>query len=137
MLIHFNFGPSTEAYLESWFFNWVSLILVICVFRPIPIVSVSTFSSDGQSQITPKFLNLAKKIEVFDWMVGIRRRIHENPEVGYEEFETSKPIRAELDKLGIPYRYPLAITGVAGFVGTGKPPFVALRADMDALSMQV
>lgn len=69
-------------------------------------------------------------------MVGIRRKIHEHPELGYEEFETSKLIRAELDKLGIPYKYPLAITGVVGYVGTGKPPFVAIRADMDALSMQ-
>lgn len=70
-------------------------------------------------------------------MVGIRRKIHENPELGYEEIETSKLIRAELDKLEIPYKYPLAITGVTGYVGTGKPPFVAIRADMDALSMQV
>lgn len=70
-------------------------------------------------------------------MLGIRRKIHENPELGYEEFETSKLIRAELDKLGISYRYPVAITGVIGFVGTRKPPFVALRADMDALAMQV
>lgn len=70
-------------------------------------------------------------------MVGIRRKIHEIPELGYEEFETSKLIRAELDKLGISYEYPVAITGVIGYVGTGKPPFVAIRADMDALAMQV
>ncbi|PON75635.1 Amidohydrolase [Trema orientale] len=118
------------------FFNWVPLILIIYVLGPNPRVSVSSFSSDGQSQITSKFLNFAKKTEVFDWMVGIRRKIHENPEMGYEEFDTSKLIRAELDKLGIPYKYPLAITGVTGFIGTGKPPFVAIRADMDALSMQ-
>ena len=70
-------------------------------------------------------------------MVGIRRKIHENPELGFEEFETSKLLRAELDKLGIPYKHPIAITGVIGFVGTGKPPFVAIRADMDALAVQV
>ncbi|XP_010536843.1 PREDICTED: IAA-amino acid hydrolase ILR1-like 2 [Tarenaya hassleriana] len=89
--------------------------------------------SDGDSS---RFLQLAKKPEVFDWMVGIRRKIHENPELGYEEFETSKLIRSELDRIGVPYRFPVAVTGVVGFIGTGKPPFVALRADMDALPIQ-
>lgn len=70
-------------------------------------------------------------------MVKIRRALHENPELGFEEFETSKLIRDELDKMGIPYKYPIAVTGVVGYIGTGNPPFVAIRADMDALAMQV
>ncbi|KAL2931874.1 IAA-amino acid hydrolase ILR1-like 1 [Bienertia sinuspersici] len=69
-------------------------------------------------------------------MVGIRRKLHENPELGFQEFETSRVIREELDKLGIFYKHPLAFTGVLGFIGTGKPPFVALRADMDALPIE-
>ncbi|CAA3032409.1 IAA-amino acid hydrolase ILR1-like 4 [Olea europaea subsp. europaea] len=69
-------------------------------------------------------------------MVNIRRAIHENPELGFEEFETSKLIRTELDKLGIPYKYPIAVTGVVGYIGTGKPPFVTIRADMDASAIQ-
>ncbi|KAL5062964.1 hypothetical protein RYX36_024701 [Vicia faba] len=82
------------------------------------------------------FLDIAKSPEVFDWMISIRRKIHENPELGFEEFETSEVIRSELDKMDIPYKHPVAITGVIGFVGTGLPPFVGLRADMDALPMQ-
>jgi IAA-amino acid hydrolase len=93
-------------------------------------------NSNGLSEIPSKFLAFAKKPELFDWMVGVRRRIHEHPELGYEEFKTSELIRSELDKLGIDYKYPLAVTGVVGYVGTGKPPFVAIRADMDALAMQ-
>ncbi|KAL7165978.1 hypothetical protein ACSBR2_036777 [Camellia fascicularis] len=38
--------------------------------------------------------------------------------------------------MDIPYKHPVAITGVIGFVETAKLPFVALRADMDALAMQ-
>ncbi|CAI8608051.1 unnamed protein product [Vicia faba] len=82
------------------------------------------------------FLDIAKSPEVFDWMMSMRRKIHENPELGYEEFETSKLIRSELDKMDIPYKHPVAITGVIGYIGTGLPPFVALRADMDALPIQ-
>ncbi|KAJ1390960.1 Peptidase M20 [Sesbania bispinosa] len=93
-------------------------------------------SSSTPNHLFTNFLDSAKEPQVFDWMVKIRRRIHENPELGYEEFETSEVIRAELDKLGIPYRHPVAITGIVGFIGTGNSPFVAIRADMDALPIQ-
>ena len=66
-------------------------------------------------------------------MVTIFREIHENPELKYEEIKTSELIRAELEKLDIPCKHPVAKTGVIGYIGTQKPPFVALRADMDAL----
>ncbi|XP_051114332.1 IAA-amino acid hydrolase ILR1-like 4 [Andrographis paniculata] len=89
-----------------------------------------------RAEFPSKFLNMAKSPEQFEYMVRIRRTLHENPELGYEEFETSKLIRNELDRMGIPYKSPIAITGVVGYVGTGHPPFVAIRADMDALAMQ-
>ncbi|KAL7163430.1 hypothetical protein ACSBR2_039523 [Camellia fascicularis] len=120
------------------FFKWITLISTLYIFLS------STTPTSSNSSLTPKelaevpvnFLSLAKRPELVDWMVGIRRKIHENPELGFEEFKTSELIRAELDKMGIPYKHPVAITGVVGFVGTGKPPFVALRADMDALAIQ-
>ena len=33
--------------------------------------------------------------------IGIRRKIHENPELSFKEFETTKLIKAYLDDLGI------------------------------------
>ncbi|KAL3735938.1 hypothetical protein ACJRO7_024971 [Eucalyptus globulus] len=98
--------------------------------------SDSSLSSNGSPVSPQKLLDFAKSRDFSEWMIGIRRKIHENPELGYEEFETSKLIRSELDKMGIRYKHPLAVTGVVGFIGTGKPPFVALRADMDALLLQ-
>lgn len=97
----------------------------------------NSFLHEGLAEIPINFLNLAKRNDLVDYMVKIRRKIHENPELGFEEFETSKLIRTELDKMGIFYKYPFAITGVVGFIGSGDPPFVALRADMDALALQV
>ncbi|XAR49966.1 hypothetical protein NMG60_11004158 [Bertholletia excelsa] len=114
-------------------FKCVFFVIALPLLGPIP---CSSDSSEVLSEIPKKFLDYAKKQEIFDWMVGIRRKIHENPELGYEEFETSKLVRAELEKMGVPFKYPIAVTGVVGFIGSGKPPFVALRADMDALRMQ-
>lgn len=110
--------------------------VVICVFLVNPCLSDSFLSTEGPTSIPVNFLNMAKKAKIFEWMVSVRRAIHENPELGFEEFETSKLIRNELDKMGISYKYPVAVTGVVGYIGSGKPPFVALRADMDALAMQ-
>ncbi|OMO78610.1 Peptidase M20 [Corchorus olitorius] len=81
-------------------------------------------------------LGLARKPENVEWIKTLRRKIHENPELAFQEFETSKLVRSELDRMEIKYRYPLAKTGIRAWIGTGGPPFVALRADMDALPIQ-
>ncbi|KAM5564264.1 IAA-amino acid hydrolase ILR1-like 6 [Rosa sericea] len=81
-------------------------------------------------------LSFAKQPENVEWLKTIRRRIHEHPELAFEEVETSRLVRAELDRLDIDYRFPLATTGIRAWIGTGGPPFVAVRADMDALPIQ-
>ncbi|KAJ7969500.1 IAA-amino acid hydrolase ILR1-like [Quillaja saponaria] len=116
--------------------KFVGIVCLLHASLVLHIFSSASLIPEETSQIPVYFLNYAKKSELFDWMVHIRRQIHENPELGFEEFETSKLIRAELDHMGIPYKYPLAVTGVVGFIGTGAPPYVAIRADMDALAMQ-
>ena len=60
-----------------------------------------------------------------------RRHIHENPELSFQEFQTSAFIQQRLTDLNIPFRV-VAGTGVVGTVGSGDR-CVALRADMDAL----
>ena len=38
-----------------------------------------------------------------NYLVSIRRKIHENPELGFQEYQTTELICSELDRLGIPY----------------------------------
>lgn len=72
-----------------------------------------------------------KANEIYPKIQSHRRFIHQNPELSFEEFETSKFIQNELTKLGIEYKI-LAGTGVIGLLGKGDK-CVALRADIDAL----
>ena len=79
-----------------------------------------------------KIKSLAKQHQAEN--VSIRRHLHANPELSYQEFETSKYVQAQLKAIGIPFTV-IATTGVLGII-EGKNPskrIVALRADMDAL----
>lgn len=79
-----------------------------------------------------KIKSLAKNYQPEN--VSVRRHLHANPELSYQEFETSKYVQAALTKIGIPFTV-IATTGVLGII-EGKNPskrIVALRADMDAL----
>ncbi|EHA8586853.1 IAA-amino acid hydrolase ILR1-like 6 [Cocos nucifera] len=93
-------------------------------------------SSWGEGGWKEEILWLARRPETVEWLKGVRRRIHENPELAYEEVETGKLIREQLDGMGVEYRFPVALTGLVATIGTGGPPFVAIRADMDALPIQ-
>lgn len=81
--------------------------------------------------INPKLKESVKKHH--DAMVEFRRELHRHPELPWEEFETTKRIAEELDKIGVPYRLTEP-TGVIAEIKGGKPgKTVALRADIDAL----
>lgn len=67
--------------------------------------------------------------------VACRRKLHANPEVSLQEFETAALIAAELDEIGIPHQ-GVGQTGVLGILKGQKPgggAVIALRADIDAL----
>jgi len=70
-------------------------------------------------------------------LIEIRRLIHSNPELKYEEFDTSLLVQNKLKTYGLDFESKIAGTGVVSLVDSGKPgPTVLLRADMDALPIQ-
>jgi len=75
-----------------------------------------------------------KSQPLYGRMVDLRRTLHREPELAFEEERTARTVMAELERLGVPFEYGGKGGGVVGrlVVGT-QAPTVALRAEMDAL----
>jgi len=71
------------------------------------------------------------KVEVIE----IRRHLHRNPELSFQEFNTSKFVCDKLEEYGIEYEKGIVKTGVVGLIKGSNPTSktIALRADLDAL----
>ena len=63
-----------------------------------------------------------------------RRHLHANPELSFQEYQTSAFVKSQLDALGVEWK-AMADTGVVALIKGEKPSdaVVALRGDMDAL----
>lgn len=69
-------------------------------------------------------------------IIHVRRYLHENPELSFKEFNTSKFIAQKLAEWGIESKI-VADTGLlAGVSGSKEGKDVVLRADLDALPIQ-
>lgn len=81
--------------------------------------------------IRPEVLDMA------DGLVEMRRDLHRNPELGFEEHRTAEIVARELGGLGFEVTEGVAKTGVVGLLRGARPgPTVLVRADMDALPLQ-
>ncbi len=80
-----------------------------------------------------KIKNLAK--EFLPEMIFIRRHLHANPELSFQETETAKYICSILQRENISFDSGIAGTGIVAHIRGNNPESrtIALRADMDAL----
>jgi len=97
------------------------IVFISAVVSPIMAVDMSREIEAAAAKVMP---------QVVEW----RRYLHQHPELGNREFETSKMVAEQLRKLGIEVRTGIAKTGVVGILKGSQPgPVIGLRADMDGL----
>jgi amidohydrolase len=78
--------------------------------------------------------HLEPSADVLDEVIDTRRHLHSNPEVSFEEHETSRFIEGRLRDIGLDVRECPTDTGAVAVLDTGRPGrTVMLRADIDAL----
>lgn len=89
-------------------------------------------------QVHPVITNIdvrAQALSIQSKVVALRRDLHMHPEESTKEFRTSEVVADELSKMGISFTR-LDPTGIIGEIHGFKPgKTIALRADMDALSV--
>jgi len=67
-------------------------------------------------------------------IIGISQHILQNPESGFREQKTARFVQEQFDKLELPHRDGLAVTGVKSWVDSGSPgPTVAILGELDSM----
>ncbi|MEX2379675.1 MAG: M20 family metallopeptidase [Vicingaceae bacterium] len=75
--------------------------------------------------------------DFFPEIQSIRHHLHQNPELSFEEFETSTFLKQKLESWGLTIDAEWVKTGFSVIIdGKEKGPCIALRADIDALPIQ-
>ncbi len=76
--------------------------------------------------------------EILEEIIAIRRHIHQNPELSFQEHKTSIFIQEKLTEYGVSFENNIVDTGIVALITPNTPTekCIALRADMDALPIQ-
>jgi amidohydrolase len=97
---------------------------------------VSTFPHPSSVDLSRVRLDIRSlQPELVEW----RRRLHQQPELGFQEKLTSEFVSQKLQEWGIEHQTGIAQTGIVAIIKGGKinsGKVLAIRADMDALPIQ-
>lgn len=102
------------------------------LLRPLATAILLATLAYTPSSLQAETLRISPQLEqqVINW----RRDLHQHPELSNREFRTAKVVAEHLQQLGLTVQTGIAHTGVVAILDSGKAgPFLALRADMDAL----
>ena len=93
--------------------------------------TLPNLNSVDLSQLRLEIRNLQPQL--VEW----RRRLHQKPELSFNENLTAQFVSQKLQEWGIEHQTNIAKTGIVATIDSGKPGRVlAIRADMDALPIQ-
>ncbi|MEG3845878.1 M20 metallopeptidase family protein [Microcoleus sp. herbarium13] len=93
--------------------------------------TLPNLTSVDSSQLRLEIRNLQPQL--VEW----RRRLHQKPELSFNEHLTAGFVSQKLQEWGIEHQTNIAKTGIVAIIDSGKPgPVLAIRADMDALPIQ-
>lgn len=136
------------------------LLVTSALFSSLPGVSAVPIQGTGNSRVVETYFGassddaashaLVQEIRqqatgLEKWLSEMRRQLHQNPELMYQEKETSLAVQSVLNELDVKHSTGWAVNlhpydfegpggyGVVADIGTGQEPCVLLRADMDAL----
>ncbi len=95
------------------------------------VFTVTEAQSVDLTRIRVEIRNLQSRL--VEW----RRKLHQKPELGFQEQLTAEFIQQKLQEWQIPHRTGIAKTGIVATIVSNSPGKVlAIRADMDALPIQ-
>lgn len=91
--------------------------------------------------IAQRHQTLLKKVDrivenKYPYLDELYKYLHKNPEISFQEKNTSKRVAQELKKLGFEVTENFGGFGVVGVFKNGQGPTIMVRADMDALPVK-
>ena len=111
----------------------VSRVVLVCGSADDASASRTAPADARRTHLSSRLRDIAADVEAnADYVIRLRRELHLVPELMWTEVKTSAIVKRELDAMGIAHAH-LSPPGVLATIGTGAPPVVLLRADMDAL----
>lgn len=102
--------------------------------KPFLILIAMTIQISAFAQLTNKIEKEAKQQTAY--ALELCKYLHENPELSFQEFETSKRMVEELAEIGFEVTENVGGNNVVGVLKNGEGPVVMLRTDMDALPIK-